>query len=113
MQQFLLKLEADGDPNAAGMWRLLKDSAQNGTPTNPEKFHNLHGEKGKGLFEFKTRGGARIICFFDLKNIVCTHGIAKFKPKRFDREIEKAQRIKEAYIEEQAANNLQRKQEEQ
>src|ERR1051325_11580503 len=99
VEVFILELHSNNDPDSAAMVDLLERTATNGPPTNIQKFRHLKGS-GKGLVEFKARGGARILGFIDIdrRRIVCTHGISKLKKIRFEREMEKAQGIKESYM---------------
>jgi len=55
----------------------------------------------KPLFE-----GARysVCAWLDEEGRFCTHGIPKLKPKRFNREMEKAQEIRELYLLEYASD---------
>jgi hypothetical protein len=98
MESFLLELMGSDDPDAAAMDRLLTDTANHGLPHNIQKFRFLKA-KGKGLAEFKARGGARILCIVDRDNhrIVCTHGIPKLEGKRFDRWVGRSQKVQEKY----------------
>ncbi len=98
MEAFLLELIDNDDPDAALMDRLLDRTAHHGPPQNETKFRYLEA-KGKGLVEFKARGGARILGFIDQDNrrIVCTHGIPKLEGKRFDRWVKRAQDVRKSY----------------
>jgi Phage derived protein Gp49-like (DUF891) len=104
--EFITELSENNDPDAGAMIHLLDQTASHGPPHNPQKFRYLKG-KGQGLVEFKARGGSRILAFIDTnrKRIICTHGIPKLKTKRFDREVTKAQDIKELYMFENAEEN--------
>lgn len=99
VEDFLLELIGSDDPDASLMDRLLTDTANLGLPTNKKKFRFLQA-RGKGLAEFKARGGARILCVVDRDNrrIVCTHGIHKVEGKKFDRWMDRAQEVKEEYL---------------
>lgn len=102
--EFITALYESNDPDAGTMVNLLERCATHGPPHNPQKFRYLDG-KGKGLVEFKARGGARILGFIDSnhRRIVCTHGIPKLKEKRFNREMDRAQAIRELYLLEYAS----------
>jgi hypothetical protein len=102
--KFITALYEANDSDAGAMVHLLEQSATHGPPTNKQKFRYLDG-RGKGLVEFKARGGSRILGFIDSdrRRIVCTHGIPKLKEKRFNREMDKAQEIKELYLLEYAS----------
>jgi hypothetical protein len=99
VEAFLLGLIGGNDPDAVLMDRLLDRTAHHGPPQNETKFRFLKS-KGKGLVEFKARGGARILGFIDQDNrrIVCTHGIPKLEGKKFDRWVDRAREVKESYL---------------
>lgn len=78
---------------------LLEYTANNGTPVNEHKFKSL---KGVPLYEFKTRGGVRLICFFEKsKIIIITNGFNKQKRKKQQSQIEIAFRIMKEFQERQ------------
>lgn len=76
---------------------LLRRTANNGPPRNEQKFRSL---KGVPLYEFKTRGKVRLICFFEKNNIIIlTHGFDKPKRKKQQSEIDIAYRIMKEFQE--------------
>ncbi len=80
-------LEGLGEGNRKQMASLLKYTSENGPPCNEEKFKNL----GEGIYEFKTRSGFRILCFWGHSNsIILTHGFSKCKPRRLEAEKKRA-----------------------
>ncbi|WP_372796436.1 type II toxin-antitoxin system RelE/ParE family toxin [Pontiella sp.] len=82
---------------------LLARTLEHGVPKNRQKCNTL----GNGLFEFKTRGGLRLVWFWDeQKMIVCTHGFTKARPKTPRKEIEKALARKADYFEAKANGSL-------
>lgn len=99
LERFILALYAKNDPDAEAMVNLLDRTASHGPPPNEQKFRYLRGI-GQGLVEFKARGGSRVLGFIDTdrRRIVCTHGIPKLKEKRFNREMERAQGIRDTYL---------------
>jgi len=100
VEDFILELISNNDPDAASMDRLLLRTADHGPPIgDTTKFKHLKGT-GKGLVEFKARGGARIIGFEDKENrrYICSHGVPKLKAKRFERYVSRAQDVKELYL---------------
>ncbi len=103
-QEFIRDLFQNDDSDAGSMVHLLEQTATHGPPHNIQKFRYLDG-RGEGLIEFKARGGSRILGFIDLERriIVCTHGVPKLKAKRFNQEMDKAQKIKELYLMESAS----------
>jgi Gp49-like protein DUF891 len=99
VEDFILDLYAENDPDAEAMTYELEKTSQRGPSPNKEKFRYLKGT-GQGLVEFKARGGSRVLGFIDQprRRIVCTHGVPKLKKKRFEREIDKAQQISDTYL---------------
>lgn len=97
-KEFMAELNAKNNPDAASFVNRLSQTASHGPPASEDKFRYIKG-KGKGLVEFKARGGSRILAFIDKDRrwIICTHGIPKLKQKRFDREVDKALNIMELY----------------
>lgn len=94
----LEELEKNANPDAAAIWRLLKDAAENGPSRNKQKCRPLQGGGGKGLYEFKARGGTRVIWFYDGNRIVCTHGFKKGQP--LSPQIKIGQAIRKHHLEE-------------
>ena len=77
---------------------LLTDVANNGPPQDDTKFKNLPGTDD--LYEFKTSGGLRLLCFWDEGSlIVCTHGYVKGAQKAPKHELKRAETLKRAYFE--------------
>lgn len=99
VEAFILELYGNNDPDAEAMVYELEKTSKHGTSPNRQKFRHLQGT-GKDLVEFKARGGSRVLAFIDIprKKIVCTHGVPKLKKKRFEREIEKAHDVRNAYL---------------
>ena len=84
---------------------LLTETAKNGPPHNDQKFNDLPGTDG--VYEFKTTGGLRLLCFWDDgKLIVCTHGYLKSSQKTPKSQIQRAERIKRDYFEAKKKGNL-------
>ena len=76
---------------------LLTETADYGTPADDNKFKDLVGTDG--LYEFKTSGGLRLICFKDEGAlIICTHGYLKDGQKAPKRELERAEKLKSDYF---------------
>lgn len=93
----LEELEKNGNPDAGAIWRLINEAANNGPSRNKEKCRPLRG-KGKGLYEFKARGGTRVLWFYDGSPIICTHGFKK--GTSLPSEIRTGQAIKKRHLEE-------------
>ncbi len=76
---------------------LLTRVANEGPPSDTDKFKELKGEDG--LCEFKTSGGLRLLCFWDEGSlIVTTHGYLKDKQKAPARELNRAQTLRGNYL---------------
>ena len=86
----LVKEFLDGmdQTNKTQMMALIKLIIYHGLPHNVEKFRSLDD----GIYELKTRGGSRILCFMGRPqySLVLTHGFPKCKPQRLKREKQKA-----------------------
>ena len=77
---------------------LLTDTANSGPPHDDRKFKDLPGTDG--LYEFKTNGGLRLLCFWDDGSlIVCTHGYVKGRQKADKNEIGRAKTLRRGYFE--------------
>ena len=89
--EFIDNLE---DRDQAKIIQLLNVTADNGTPSNPEKFKKLE----KDIWEFKSYQ-VRLPCFFEKeKIIVITHGFKKRKNKIPRKQIERAIKLRNDYI---------------
>lgn len=99
VENYILELYENNNLDAEAIINLLEKTAKFGLLQNEQKFRHLKG-KGQGLVEFKARGGTRLLGFIIEENqvVICTHGVPKLKEKRFNREIIKAQEIKELYL---------------
>ena len=99
VERFILNLYTNNDSDAESITYELEKTSNHGTSPNIQKFRHLKGE-GQGLVEFKARGGSRVLGFIDQarRRIVCTHGAPKLKKKRFDREIDTAMKVQNAYL---------------
>jgi phage-related protein len=75
---------------------LLTDVAECG-PSDTTKFKPLPGTDG--IYEFKTRFGFRLLCFWDDGGlIICSHGYLKGSQKAPKPELDKAKRSKRDYF---------------
>lgn len=75
---------------------LLKRVADEGLPSNPARYRVLQGHAN--LAEFK-RSQVRLLCFFDGPGrIVLTHGFKKKTDRTPREEIERALRLRDAYL---------------
>mgnify|MGYP001610938531 CR=1 FL=1 len=76
---------------------LLTRVAQYGPPENESKFRPLGGSDY--LYEFKTSGGLRLLCFWDGDRlIICTHGVGKLAKKKFQGEMTAAENSRIKYF---------------
>jgi len=88
--------------DAAGMVRLLEFTSKHGPPRNKEKSNYLEDK----IFEFK-HNQLRILYFFDeRKLIVCTHHYVKKQQKAPKKEIIRAKKIYELYLQNKNNDNL-------
>ncbi len=84
---------------------LLTRTADHGPPIDTDKFKSLKGEDD--LWEFKTSGGLRLICFWDEGNlIVTTHGYLKDKQKAPKRELARAEQLRKDYFSAKTSGHL-------
>lgn len=84
--------------------RLWTDIADNGPPSNDQKFKDLPGTSG--LYEIKTTK-LRVICFRDDGSlIIFTHGFIKKSQKTPKNEIKKAEQAKRDYFNEKEKGTL-------
>jgi phage-related protein len=76
---------------------LLDETSEHGPPHDEKKFRKLPGTDG--LYEFKTYGGLRLLCFWDEAGlIVCTHGYVKDSQKAPKNELGRAEKLKREYF---------------
>jgi len=76
---------------------LLHNAANNGLPSNTEKFKKLHCKEIK-LNEFKAHQ-VRIFCALDGKKIILSNGFLKKRNKTSKAEINRAKSLLRAYFE--------------
>ena len=104
MLEFIDSLRASNQAEFAKLTALFDVTAENGKINNPQKFKYLTD----GIYEFKTYGGVRALCFFDGQCIVVlTHGF--MKKKKYDSEIKRAANLKYKYTVAKAQGTLFRK----
>lgn len=103
---FLYEMEKKRPKEAAKMAALFARVLEHGILNNKQKCRSL----GNKLFEFKTRGGLRVVWFWDEgRMIICTHGFEKAQQKTPRREIEKALARKADYFDAKDNGSLVRK----
>lgn len=95
VQEYLLSLDLKDQKQITALITFI---AENGPPTNIEKFKPL----GEGIFELKTRSGIRILSFFGgsslPRSLILTHGFPKPKPRTLQQEIRKAVKWRKEYF---------------
>ncbi len=86
IRDFINSLENQSKKQVA---KLLEQRAAHLVVSNEQKFRSI----GDNIFELKTRGGVRILCFWGgPKRLIITHGF--FKPTRKILQAEKAKAIR-------------------
>ena len=95
-------IESMSIPSRRAMIVILHRHADHGPIKNVQKSRQLTGD----IYEFKTRQGDRLYYFYAPPDVdggpgltILTHGSPKRKRVQLQGEIEKAQRLKEAYEE--------------
>jgi phage-related protein len=85
VQEFLDGID---QKNRAQMMALINHIKEHGPPHNELKFRSL----GDEIYELKTRGGSRILCFWGRpqNSLVLTHGFPKCKRQRLRTEKRRA-----------------------
>lgn len=101
VREFLEELKANGDTDAARLYSLMKQTADNGVAFNIRHVRSL----GDDIYEFKAPNTARIMFFYDKNRlIICAHGFTGKKgneKRHIKKQIEKATEIKRDYFREQ------------
>ena len=99
-QVFLARLQKKHPACFKRLLAIIGRCAENGPSMRPDVTRALQGYDG--LFEWKTRGGARLFWFYGKERalIVCASGFMKKSQKTPKRELERAAGIRSAYMEE-------------
>ncbi|MBC8876062.1 MAG: type II toxin-antitoxin system RelE/ParE family toxin [Planctomycetes bacterium] len=93
---FLQELAKDDPGEAARTWALIKRTADHGTPRAETKCRFFRKIK---VFEFKTRGGVRVMAFWDEDQvIICSHGFVKKSQKTPKTQLERATTLRNEYL---------------
>jgi len=74
--------------------RLIERISAAGVPYNPTQFMKIR----KNLYEIRIRD-MRMFCFYKDGDLIITHGMAKKKDKEQTREISRAIRLRDRYLE--------------
>ena len=91
---FLKRLREEAPAEYARMDRRLTQLAERGPSRHRDEFNDF----GDGLFEMKSRGGTRIVFFYDAgRLVICTQGFAKKSQKTPQRELAVARARKADY----------------
>ena len=95
MLEFAVRLRRDDPPEFARLMRMLDLVAEHGPPHNTTRFRRLTSD----VYELKTRGGTRVLCFFDEgRPLICDEALAKPKPHRLALATEHASRTRWRYL---------------
>ena len=95
--EFFSQLRRDDINEFAKISALLDRTANHGVIKNEQKYRFFKREK---VFEFKTRGGVRVMGFWDENQlIVCSHGFLKKRQKTPSGEIGRAVAARGEYFE--------------
>ena len=101
IEEFLVDLKSHSHNDWKRIVAMIARTAELGPPHDEEQCRALEGDRAEGLFEFKTRGGVRVLWFYDRGSIIiCTHGFIKKRQKTPAGEIERAREIRRRYFEE-------------
>jgi phage-related protein len=102
--EFLKDLAESNGAEAARTWALIDHTVEHGAPKNKEKCRFFAELK---LFELKTRGGVRIMAFWDKgKLIVCSHAFLKKSTKTPKRELVRAKEARKRYFDSKQRGRL-------
>ena len=92
---FAVRLRRNDPPEFARLLRLFDFVAECGPPHNITRFRRLTAD----VYELKTRGGTRVLCFFDEgRALICGEALVKPKPHRLTLAIEQASRTRWRYL---------------
>jgi Phage derived protein Gp49-like (DUF891) len=98
---FMIDIRSSAGAEFAKLIRSLDWTTDNGLMRAEERFKRL----SPNVYEFKTRGGVRILCFLDGRSIiVLTNGFRK--KKKYDDEIRRAENLRSAYLEAKMNNAI-------
>lgn len=101
---FLIDLKASSVQQFRKLTKLLDRTVDFGLIKNEEMFKRLTVD----IYEFKTHGGVRVLCFIDGRSIiVLTNGFKK--RKKYDDELVKANNLRVTYLSEKMNNTLERR----
>lgn len=102
--EFLARLKQESHDEFLRISALLDYTAEQGPPKNVEKCRFIPELR---MFELKTRGGVRIMSFWDSdRMIICSHGFMKKSQKTPRRELERAKLAKEEYFKAKARSEV-------
>jgi hypothetical protein len=78
VQAFVHELESDGLSDYRQVMALLRTTAMTGPPKSEKRSRSL----GDDIFELKTRGGIRVLYFYDEgRLVICTEAVRKPKER--------------------------------
>lgn len=97
VNEYIQTVARDDPPSEKAIEALLLFGARIGHINNEEKFRRISGSGN--LYEFKPKGH-RVTCFqWDGKKWICTHAFKKPKKGQQQREFERAEQIRDEFLE--------------
>jgi phage-related protein len=100
VDEFLGALPKSNPAEFARIMRRLVQMADHGPSRKKEEFNDL----GDGLYEAKSKGGTRVVFFYDGNHLVlCAHGFMKQSQKTPLADIATARQRRTAYLQTKAA----------
>jgi phage-related protein len=104
LQEFLNNLAATDRDEFGRIAALLEFTANSGPPRNQEKCRFFREQR---VFELKTRGGVRVMAFWDEGNlIICSHAFMKKSRKTPAGELDRARKARNEYFTAKRMNQL-------
>lgn len=103
MLDMAVRLRRDDPPEFARLMRSFDLVAESGPPHDTSRFRRL----ARDVYELKTRGGTRVLCFVDEgRVVVCSEAMAKPKQRRLTLAVEQATRTRWRYLTAKRAGRL-------
>jgi hypothetical protein len=103
MLEFMQRLSRSDPAEHLRLVRAIDRLASAGPSRNIHQTRHL----AQGIHELKTRGGVRVLFFFDEGHIVvCSEAMTKPKPKRLAVAVERAERTRWRYLNDKRNGNL-------
>ncbi len=103
MLELAVRLRRDDPPEFARLMRAFDLVAESRPPHDTSRFRRLT----RDVYELKTRGCTRVLCFFDESRVVvCSEALAKPKPRRLTLAVEQTTRTRWRYLNAKRAGKL-------